>query len=271
MNKETLAQINLADYVKYLETFKGSRYPIAMKAGGECLTEELIDSMHFLHLLQMYPILIHGGQPQINAALKEKDIVPEMKDGKRVTNKRTLDVVVKTLKHLRKDVVARLNKNEICAKEIGNIFYGTPSEKYRGDADRVDESRIARCLYERKIPVIAPFAQTEKGRYFNQNADSAFRLLVSKLNPKKVIILTGIGGVYKDPEEKSTLIYDMSADKLQSFLKSHSGNLGGMRPKLEETQKLVEIGHDVQITSPKHLLLELLTKKGYGTFCHKRK
>ena len=274
MNKnieEALSQITLAEYIKYSDELKKSKYPIAIKAGGECLTEDLVDSLKVLHKLNLYPILVHGGQRQINDALKAKGIVPKMKEnGKRKTDEQTLDVVVETLQKVNWDFVERLNQKETCARGYWDVFYGTPAEEYSGDADRIVESEINQCLERELIPILAPLAKKiSNGGYFNQNADSAFSLVVSKFNPKKVIMLTNIGGVYYDPKDKTTLISRMTESDLQLFLNSRK-DLGGMKPKLEEAQKLVEAGHDVQITSPEHLLLELFTEKGYGTYLHKR-
>lgn len=257
----------------YLSEFRKAKYFGAIKAGGECLNKYLIDSLKKLHCLELYPIPVHGGGEQINAALKKRGLKSEIIDGKRVTDERTLNVVVNTLNKINHDFVGTVNRKKKYAEGLTKIFYGHGYDKvygYVGEAKHIAIDRIDSCLQRKLIPIISPLGFNmqggNQGRYFNQNADTAFKLIVSKLKPMKVIMLTPPGGVYENVNSRK-IISEMNKGQLERFI--GSGNVhGGMMFKLKHALELLELGFDVQITSPEHLMRELFSKKGCGTYIH---
>jgi len=260
----TILGVAKEEFEYYLDEFKKARYFAAIKAGGECLNSDLAKSLTILHGFGLLPVLVHGGGKQIDNALEERGIVSKKIDGKRITDKETLDVVVSTLKTVNENFVSEINNY---AKGFNCVFYVDgidPVYRYVGNVIDINKSAIDKCLDEKLIPVISSLAVDNQGGYFNPNADSAYMFLVSKLKPMKVIFLTSIDGVYKGEE----LVSEINSRELQKFIDSPFIT-GGMKLKLKEAKSLVDLGYDVQITNPKNLLKELFSKKGHGTYIQK--
>ena len=115
-------KIGKNDFQEYLKNFRKEKYFAAIKAGGECLDESLEVSLRMLHNFGLYPVLVHGGGKQIDSELKKEGIEIRKIDGKRVTDEKTLDVVVKTLHFINGNFVNNLNNGGIIAKGINEIF-----------------------------------------------------------------------------------------------------------------------------------------------------
>lgn len=258
----------MEEFEHYLSEFNKAEYFATIKAGGECLNSDLIQALIELYDVDLIPILVHGGGKQIDIKLKEKGITPKKIDGIRVTDEETLDVVVSTLKAVNEKLVSEINRmrQNQCARGLNDFFYvdGTDTYGYVGNVIGINKSTVDECLDEKLIPVVSSLGIDSQGRYFNPNADSAYKFLVSELKPKKVIFLTSVGGVY----EREKLICEMSSEELQRFIDSRYVN-EGMRVKLKEVKKLVDLGYDVQITNPENLIEELFSKKGQGTYIHR--
>ena len=116
-------------------------------------------------------------------------------------------------------------------------------------------------MKNKRIPVISSLGVDATGQTYNENADSAFGFAVKFLKPDKAISLTPARGVIKGGEIISEMNYDELLDIMYS---EHVG--GGMRPKLEDVAELVKLCFDAQITSPEHLIPELFTEMGSGTY-----
>ena len=266
--KNNLLEIPKEEYEKYLTRFKRTKYFLAIKAGGECLNDSLAQSLRILYCLGLYPIVVHGGQRQIDGALESKGITSKKLNGKRVTDKKTLDVVVEALTNVNREFVSKVNQLGDYAIMLNGIFYVDgqldPIYGYVGNVIGIDRKKIDYYI-EKRVTIISPLGVDGREQYFNLNADSAYRFLVSELKPNKVIILTSKGGVYRNTE----LIPAMRIEELDKFLKSNHVD-GGMKFKLDEARKLVIDGFDVQITDPEHLIEELFSDKGYGTYLHRK-
>jgi len=184
-----------------------------------------------------------------------------------VTDNRTLDIVVETLTRINREFGSKVNRLGNCAGMLNGVFYvdgPDPVYGYVGNVLGMDKEKIDDCIGKRLITIISCIGVDGGGQYQNLNADSAYKFLVSELRPVKVIILTSKGGVYRNTE----LIPEMRKEELDRFLKSSYVD-GGMKLKLEEAGEIVIGGFDVQITSPEHLIEELFSDKGYGTYLHR--
>jgi len=257
LNTMEISQFNKARYTD-------APYFAAIKASGECLTQVLCESLRAIHHCTLIPILVHGGGKQIDAALKEHGFETKKINGRRITDKQTLDVVVATLHNINRQFVSDINSVDYIAQGLTRIFYAKgmdPVYGYVSDVTGLDTQSINACLHERLIPVICSLGIDPQGHYYNINADSAFKYLVYTLKPMKVIFLTSTCGVLKEDE----LIHEMNHLELQDFINSRYVT-GGMKLKLVEAAELLEHGFDVQITSPEHLLRNLFSSKGYGTY-----
>ncbi len=255
------------EYERYLTKFREAKYFAAIKAGGECLDVSLAQSLRILHGLGLYPIVVHGGGKQIDEALEAKGIASKKINGKRVTDKGTLEVVVETLTIVNREFGSKVNQLGICADMLNGVFYVDgldPVYGYVGDAIGINKEEIDNCIGKKLIAIISCIGVNNEGQYRNLNADSAYKFLVSELRPAKVIILTLKGGVYRNTE----FIPEMRREELDNFLRSSYVD-GGMKLKLEEARELVIRGFDVQITSQEHLIEELFSDKGYGTYLYR--
>ncbi len=135
-------------------------YFAAIKAGGECLNDEFAYSLRKLHEKNIYPVVVHGGGPQIDKALQEAGIETRKIEGKRVTDRRALGVVVKTLKKVNQEFLGKLNDEKIYAIGLHDIFHveNNIDPVYEYVADRITTinfERIDQCLKNKYIPLIS--------------------------------------------------------------------------------------------------------------------
>ncbi len=252
------------EFMHYMERFSEAAYFAVIKAGGECLNDYLLDALRGLHGLELYPILVHGGGKQIDDAMDAEGVEKKKINGKRVTDERTMKIVGRVLEEVNSELVCRINQGAPRAESLNHVFYVDgkgPVYGYVGNIAGMNKGRIDLCLSRKHIPVISSLGIGPEGKRYNPNADSAFRFLVESLKPEKAVSLTPAGGVIKEGE----VISEMNHEGLIEFLDSgHVG--GGMRPKLEEITELVKKGFDVQITSSEHLMIELFSERGLGTY-----
>ena len=145
------------------------------------------------------------------------------------------------------------------------FFMLTNPMKLMGNIISMDRKAVDHCVRAKQMPIISSLGKDKSEQNYNPNADSAFKYLVSQLNPKKVIFLTPTGGVFKEDK----LISYMRRKELKDFIASDFVN-GGMKLKLQQAEELVGLRHDVQITSPENLIKELFSETGCGTYlCNK--
>jgi acetylglutamate kinase len=260
----------LKDFPLYLERFRKAKPFAAIKVGGGCLDDRLADAVVFLHDHELYPIVVNGGGGQIDEELKKRGIPIKKNNGKRATDKKTLDVVVPTLIGANKEFVSRVNAKKDCAVGLNGVFYAEEKyspDDYVRDVVDFDKTAIYGWIDRNKIPVVSCLSVDKYGNYYNSNADNAFCCLVPAARPEKVIMLTPKEGVY---DKESKLISRMDEQELDEFIRSSCAN-GGMELKLDIVQRLVKQGFDVQMTSSGFLLKELFTPKGHGTYFSKGK
>lgn len=257
------------EFKQFLNQYKVAQPFAAIKVGGECLTPALAGNVRDLYDLGLLPIVVHGGGKQIEQTLKAKGITTEKIDGIRITDNKTLEVVVETLTYLNSSLVSAINPSgKNYAQGFNGVFYAEKLDDKLGLVGKVtgiNDKQLKKCLEEKRIPVISSLGKDSRGNYYNINADSAFMYLVSHFSPKKVIFLTPTGGVLGKDEK---IISFLSRKELVSFMNSELVN-GGMKVKLKEVEELLSKGHQVQITSPENLIKELFTEQGCGTFFYR--
>jgi acetylglutamate kinase len=251
------------EFRHYLELLMNADYPPVIKAGGKCLKNVPV-VLRELHGICVYPVFIHGGQEQIDDAMDAEGVDIKKIKGKRVTDERTMEIVGRVLEEVNSELVNRINHGDVCAEGLNRVFYvdgEDPVYGYVGNIIRMDKEGIDSCLQRKRIPVISSLGVGPYGKSYNPNADSAFRFLVESLNPCKAVSLTPAGGVSREGKIISEMNYD---DLLEIMDSSHVD--GGMSTKLVEIAELVKQGFDVHITSPEHLMFELFSEKGRGTY-----
>ncbi|MEK7469959.1 MAG: acetylglutamate kinase [Planctomycetota bacterium] len=266
---------NTKEANNYLRLFKKgnpSRFAV-IKVGGKTLAETmpvLSGDLAYLTNLDLFPVIVHGGGPQIDRELDVRRIAFEKKDGLRVTSREAIDVIREVLEDQNRKLVEAIRAQGGDAEGIRLAVKARPHPDrdlgFVGEVTGIDLKPIFRAIRMDRIPVVSPVGFDDYGQPLNVNADVVARALVMALRPKKLILLTDEGGV-RDGNGKIIPFINLTAD-LQG-MQDRGEVTGGMALKLRETKQLLDdlpTTMFVTITSPHSLIKELFTVKGSGTF-----
>ncbi len=274
----------LVQALPWLGHFQGRT--VVVKFGGNAMTDEkLMDSfaedLVFLRLAGINPVIVHGGGPQISAALDRFGIESEFAGGLRVTTPEAMKVVRMVLVgEVQRDIVGRLNAHGPYAVglsgEDARLFTATrrttvvDGEEIDlglvGEVTEVEPGVVQGLLADGRIPVVSSVARGADGEIYNVNADTAAAALAVALQAEKLIMLTDVEGLYANWPDDDEVISRLSADELAEMLPSLSS---GMIPKMEACLNAVQGGvpaaHVLDGRVPHSVLLELVTDEGIGT------
>jgi acetylglutamate kinase len=200
-------------------------------------------------------VVVHGGGPQIDAALDAKGIVSTWVGGFRVTSKEIFDVVEDVLvNHVGNEVAATLGKAGIKAQAMSartlptvianrrtQLIDGTPADLgFVGNVQRVDPSALLELLGQGIVPVVAPVSSDEDmATGLNVNADFAAAAIAASLQASSLIVMTDVAGIYRNWPDKGSLIESISASELESI---KSGFAEGMAPKVQAALDALSLG-----------------------------
>ncbi len=222
------------------------------------------------------PVVVHGGGPQIGDLLGRLGMETEFRNGQRVTDAATLDVVRMVLVgKVNRDIVSAVNVHGPLAVglsgEDANLITATAHTAdlgYVGTVAHVDATIVERLLSERLIPVLATIGADAAGQAYNINADTVAGAVAEALGAEKLIFLTDVQGLRADPADETSLMHRVSAVELEGMVASGAA-AGGMVPKAEACIRAVRNGvhraHILDGRVPHALLLELFTDAGVGT------
>ncbi len=257
---------------------------VVIKYGGaamvdEKLREDVMSDIVLLKIMGMRPVIVHGGGKAINEALSHYDLPVEFKNGQRVTDPATMDVVRQVLGgKVNQELVSAINQHGNLAVGVSGsdagVLMATPLDPELGRVGKIESVNIEyieRLIKSEYIPVIATIAAGEDGGFYNINADVAAGSIAAALRAHKVVFLTDVDGLYEDFSDKGSLISNLTMDECQAML--DEGKIdSGMIPKLGACIEAVSAGvfraHIINGTTPHSLLLELLTDAGVGTVLH---
>ena len=283
LNPEDRAGI-LAEALPYIQEYYGET--VVVKYGGNAMTSEelkhdVIRDIVLLHLVGIKVVLVHGGGPDISALLKKINKKSEFVNGLRYTDEETMDVVQMVLcGKVNKNLVTLLDKAGGRGVGLGGMDGGLFRAVRKVDEDGTDYGLVGEItevhpkiitdmLEQGFIPVVSSVAAgVDADTNYNINADIAAEKLAIALKAKKLILLTDVRGLMRDPKDDSTLIprlkvYEVPA-RVQSGIIS-----GGMIPKVECCVEAVT--HGVERANiqdgrvPHSILIELLSNEGVGT------
>ena len=270
----------LSEALPYIQRFAGRR--IVVKYGGAAmvhaeLREAVFRDLALLTSVGVQPVVVHGGGPEINTWLKRLDIPAEFRDGLRVTDPDTMDVVEMVLVgRVNKQIVNGLNK--LGAKAVGLSGsdgmlvearpWGNGSHGLVGDVARINPDVLEPLLNKGYVPVISSVAATRDGTAHNINADTVAGELAAALEAEKLILLTDTPGILRDRENPESLIPQLRLSEARQLIEE-GVVAGGMTPKTECCIRALAQGgsaaHILDGRVPHALLLEVFTDAGIGT------
>jgi acetylglutamate kinase len=259
-------------YLKQYSSVDSQTFAI-IKVGGSLLAkdvEALASSLTFLHHVGLYPIIVHGAEPQLNDAVAEAGIPIERVDGLRVTTPRVLEIARKVLQRENLRLVEVLEQMGTRARPIAaGVFEAELVDVERlgfvGAVKRIHRAAIESSIRAGHLPILACLGETLSGQIVDINADVAARELALAIHPFKMIFLTEPGGVL-DPDGRVISAINLEED--YAGLMEQPWLHSGMRRKMQEIHRILEgLPHSssVSITSPDQLAKELFTHTGSGT------
>lgn len=274
------AQI-LIEALPYIQHFNGKK--IVVKYGGSAMTDSelkksVIKDVALLKLVGFRPIIVHGGGKEISKWVRLSGMTPEFINGLRVTDGKTMEIAEMVLNKVNKGLVQYMEGLGVAAAGVSGKDGGMLKVKkklsggkdigYVGEVTGVNTALIDTLLENDFVPVICPIGMDDNYESYNINADDAACAIARAVEAEKLVFLTDIEGVYRDPLDPSTLISEMTTEEAEEFLQSgHVG--GGMLPKLQNCVDAIRNGvsrvHILDGRIEHCLLLEFFTNKGIGT------
>ena len=260
---------------EYLNRFSGvdqERFAV-IKVGGAVIQDDLAglaSALAFLQSVGLTPVVVHGGGPQLDAALEASGIATERVNGLRVTRDDAIPVIRDTLTEANLSLVDAIRQAGGRAAAIPRgVFEADLVDPERlgrvGEPSRVRLDLVAAAARAGQAAILACLGETRDGCLVNINADVAVRALVHALQPYKVVFLTGTGGLL---DEWGDVLSSINLATDFSQLMDAEWVNGGMRLKLEEIKRLLDdlpLSSSVSITRPSELARELFTHAGSGT------
>ena len=280
INLEEASRVSvLSEALPYIQRFSGRQ--IVVKYGGAAMVEEglreaVFRDLALLSCVGVQPIVVHGGGPEINQWLTRLQIQPQFRDGLRVTDADTMDVVEMVLVgRVNKQIVNGLNLvggkavgicgadgSLVAARALGS------SHGLVGEVASVNPSVLHPLLEAGYIPVISSVAPDHAGQMHNINADTVAGELAAALQAEKLILLTDTAGILRDRADPTSLIRQVTLGEARALI-AEGVVAGGMTPKTECCVRALAQGvgaaHIVDGRVPHSLLLEVFTNAGIGT------
>ena len=274
----------LAEALPYIQKFYGKT--IVVKYGGNAMINEdlkkaVIEDIVLLNLVGIKVVLVHGGGPEISEMLKKIGKESKFVKGLRYTDRETMDIVQMILcGKVNKNLVSLFEKAGGRAVGLGGMDGGLfkaiqlvdpdgTEYGYVGDIKEVNEKVVLDVLNEGFIPVVSSVAAgMDEETNYNINADTAAEKLAVALKAKKLILLTDVCGLMRDPKDDSTLIPRLKVSEVPALIKEGVIS-GGMIPKVdccvEAVRQGVERANIQDGRVPHSILVELLSNDGVGT------
>lgn len=254
---------------------------VVVKYGGNAMTDpelkkSVMNDLLLLQLVGVKVVLVHGGGPDINNALQAMHIESQFKNGLRVTDKDTMDVVQMVLAgKVNKGLVADLisfggRAVGLCGVDGHMIQVHQKNDElgYVGEVDVIDTAIIDDVISKGYIPVISSIGCGSDGQVYNVNADTVVAKIAGALKAETMVAMTNIDGVLRDVNNPSSLIPRITVAEAET-LKVEGIIAGGMIPKVDCCLEAIAAGAQkvfiINGEIPHAILIELLTDEGLGT------
>ncbi len=276
----------LIEALPFIQQFRGET--VVVKFGGSIMENEdgysrILQDIAFMECVGLRPVVVHGGGKAISRAMKENDIAPNFVHGLRVTDDATIRVVERVLNHeVNPHLVSIIQQCHGKARgihgediiRVEKMVGMDPATNemldwgYVGKVTEVDVVPVQAFLKSEMVPVITPLGKGPDNLLYNINADDAATAVACALNARKLVFLTDVPGLLRDPEDPSTLISSLHLSEVDELIERGVIS-GGMLPKIKGMVGAVQAGikkaHIIDSSLPHSLLLELFTSEGVGT------
>lgn len=271
----------LIEALPYIQRF--NRKIIVVKYGGSAMVDDelkksVIEDVTLLKLVGFKPIIVHGGGKEISKWVGKVGMEPEFVNGLRKTDAATMEIAEMVLGKVNKSLVQMVeelgvNAIGISGKDGGMLKVDKKLSNgqdigFVGEIKEVNPKILYDLLEKDFLPIVCPIGLDDEFNTYNINADDAACAIARAVSAEKLAFLTDIEGVYKDPEDKSTLISELMVSDAKKLI--GDGYIGGgMLPKLNNCIDAIENGvsrvHILDGRIAHCLLLEIFTNKGIGT------
>ena len=294
---DTMERVNiLVEALPYIKQFYNKK--VMIKYGGHAMVDDeamasTAGDTVLLKYVGMQPIVVHGGGPEITRSMKKLGKEPKFIKGLRVTDEETMSIVKMVLVgNINTDIVSQIclhdgkgaglsgkdNKLIQACKKLHRI-----KDEETGEIEEIDLGLVGEIkkinpeileMYTENdfIPVISPIGIADDGTTLNLNADTVAGAIAGEMDAEKLIILTDVPGVLRDPEDPSSLIQRIHIDEIPALIEE-GVITGGMIPKIETCVEALNNGvksaHILDGRIKHTLLLEIFTKEGIGTMIYK--
>jgi len=276
----------LIEALPYIQRFREAI--IVVKFGGSAMedprhSEGILTDVAFMECAGMLPVIVHGGGKAISRALKAQQIEPKFVKGLRVTCAKTMSVVDRVMKkELNPAIVADLVKKGAAAEgisgeEIFTVEKVTEKDEstgevfewgYVGEPIAVNVKPVKELLKKNVVPVITPVGRGGDGHLYNINADTAASALAAAIRARKLVFLSDVPGLLRNPEDPVSIIGTLKTSEVDELVEKGVID-GGMLPKVQSAVKALRAGvkkvHMIDGRLQHSLLLEIFTDKGVGT------
>lgn len=270
----------LSEALPYIQKFAGRT--VVVKYGGAAmkdasLKDKVMRDIVFLSCVGLRPVVVHGGGPEINSWLGKLGIEPQFKNGLRVTDAATMEVVEMVLVgRVNKEIVSLINRAGgsavgLCGTD-GNLIKARPEGAegigFVGEVNSIDIKLLQSLVSSGYIPVVSSVATDDNGQAYNINADTVAGELAAALGAEKLILLTDTAGILQDYKDTSTLIAKVDIAEARRLIEKGVVG-GGMIPKVKccvrSLAQGVQATHIIDGRIPHALLLEIFTDAGIGS------
>ena len=272
----------LVEALPYIRRFAGQ--VVVVKYGGNALAGAsegdalalFAQDIVLMHQVGMRPVVVHGGGPQINELMSRLGKTSEFRNGLRVTDAETVDIVRMVLiGQVNPQLVAAINVHGPLAVGVSGedaslirAVVRDPELGFVGNVESINPTILRGLLDEEFIPVVATIGTDAQGQAYNINADTVAGAIAEALGAEKLVYLTDIEGLRRIVDDPASLIRQTTPDELDALM-SDGTIAGGMIPKVESCVHAIRTGvrraHILDGRIPHVLLLEVFTDEGIGT------
>lgn len=279
----------LLEALPYIQKFSGETFVV--KYGGSFMDSPDANVRHsvardivFLEAVEINPVVVHGGGKAITRAMEKAGLIASFIQGQRVTDEKTVRIVDDVLsREINPEVVAAINS--LGGQAVGfagpDIFkcrklwlddQEEPGKKidvgFVGEVIEVNVAPLKECIWCGHTPVISPTACGEDGRIYNCNADVAAAMVAIALNAKRLVFMSDVPGLMRDPKDPATVIAHLQTGEVPG-LKAAGIVDKGMIPKVDSAVAAIKSGVEkvslVDGRVPHAVMLEIFTDQGVGT------